>query len=104
MSELDEDCLARYLISKDNYLKFTKLLNTAIKNKASKQYKDNADMQRVLSSDIEAYLIHQDRAFKQCNACADKMGLTITSRCRLQVPQTPPEKPKENKFAKFSVI
>ena len=33
MSELDEDCLARYLIAKDNYLKFTKLLNTAIKNK-----------------------------------------------------------------------
>lgn len=103
MSELDEDCLARYLIAKDNYLKFTKLLNSAIKNKASKQYKDNTEMQRLLSSDIEAYLIYQDRAFKQCNACADKMGLTITSRCRLQVPQAP-EKPKENKFAKFSVI
>lgn len=103
MSELDEDCLARYLIAKDNYLKFTKLLNSAIKNKASKQYKDNVEMQRLYSADIEAYLIHQDRAFKQCNACADKMGLTITSRCRLQVPQAP-EKPKENKFAKFSVI
>lgn len=103
MSELDEDCLARYLIAKDNYLKFTKLLNSAIKNKASKQYRDNVEMQRLYSSDIEAYLIHQDRAFKQCNACADKMGLTITSRCRLQVPQAP-EKPKKNKFAKFSVI
>ena len=103
MSELDEDCLARYLIAKDNYLKFTKLLNSAIKNKASKQYKDNVEMQRLYSADIEAYLIHQDRAFKQCNACADKMGLTITSRCRLQVPQAP-EKPKENNFAKFSVI
>ena len=103
MSELDEDCLARYLIAKDNYLKFTKLLNSAIKNKASKKYKDNAEMQRIYSNDIEAYLIHQDRAFKQCNACADKMGLTISSRCRLQVPQEPP-KPKENKFAKFSVI
>lgn len=103
MSELDEDCLARYLIAKDNYLKFTKLLNSAIKNKASKQYRDNVEMQRLYSADIEAYLIHQDRAFKQCNACADKMGLTITSRCRLQVPQAP-EKPKKNKFAKFSVI
>lgn len=103
MSELDEDCLARYLIAKDNYLKFTKLLNTAMKNKASKQYKENAEMQRILSLDIEAYLIQQDRAFKQCNTCADKLGLTITSRCRLQVPQAP-EKPKENKFAKFNVI
>lgn len=104
MSELDEDCLARYLIAKDNYLKFTKLLNIAIKNKASKQYKNDIEMQKILSLDIEAYLIHQDRAFKQCNSCADKMGLTITSRCRLQVPQTSTEKPKENKFAKFSVI
>lgn len=103
MSELDEDCLARYLIAKDNYLKFTKLLNSAIKNKASKKYKEDAEMQRILSLDIEAYLIQQDRAFKQCNTCADKLGLTISSRCRLQVPQAP-EKPKENKFAKFNVI
>ena len=103
MSELDEDCLARYLIAKDNYLKFTKLLNSAIKNKASKKYKEDAEMQRILSLDIEAYLIQQDRAFKQCTTCADKLGLTISSRCRLQVPQAP-EKPKENKFAKFNVI
>jgi len=103
MSELDEDCLARYLIAKDNYLKFTKLLNSAMKNKTSKKYKEDAEMQRILSLDIEAYLIQQDRAFKQCNTCADKLGLTISSRCRLQVPQAP-EKPKENKFAKFNVI
>ena len=103
MSELDEDCLARYLIAKDNYLKFTKLLNSAMKNKTSKKYKEDAEMQRILSLDIESYLIQQDRAFKQCNTCADKLGLTITSRCRLQVPQAP-EKPKENKFAKFNMI
>lgn len=102
MSELDEDCLARYLIAKDNYLKFTKLLNSAMKNKTSKKYKEDAEMQRILSLDIESYLIQQDRAFKQCNTCADKLGLTITSRCRLQVPQAP-EKPKKNKFAKFNV-
>lgn len=103
MCELDEDCLARYLIAEENYLKFTKLLNKAMKDKSSKKYKDDAGMQSVLSNDIERYLIHQDRAFKQCNSCADKLGLTITSRCRLIVPQAP-EKPKENKFAKFSVI
>ena len=103
MCELDEDCLARYLIDQDNYLKFTNLLNKAMKDKKSKKYKDNAEMQSILSNDIERYLIHQDRAFKQCNSCADKLGLTITSRCRLIVPQAP-EKPKENKFAKFSVI
>ena len=103
MSELDEDCLARYIIAKDNYLKFTKLLNTAFKNKTSKKYKDNAEMQRIFSSDVEAYLIHQDRAFKQCRASAADLGLSISSRCRLIVPE-PPAKPKENKFAKFKVV
>lgn len=104
-SELDEDCLARYLDAKTNYLKFTKLLNTAMKRKASKEFKDNAEMQNILSNDIERHLIHQDRAFKQCNSCAEKLGLTITSRCRLQVPSVdPPKEPKENKFAKFNVI
>ena len=102
MSELDEDCLARYLIAKDNYLKFTKVINAAFKKKASKQYKDNAEMQVILSNEIEANLINQDRAFKQCRQCASDLGLTISSRCRLIVP-TAPEKPKENKFAKFSV-
>lgn len=100
MTELDEDCLARYLISKDNYLKFTKALNTAFKKKASKQNKDNMDMQVLLSSEIESNLINQDRAFKQCRQCASDLGLTITSRCRLIVPEAP-KKPKENKFAKF---
>lgn len=102
MSELDEDCLARYLIAKDNYLRFTKLLNSAMKNKTSKKNKDDVEIQKTLSLDIESYLIQQDRAFKQCNTCADKLGLTITSRCRLQVPQAP-EKPKENKFTRFNV-
>ena len=103
MSELDEDCLARYLIAKDNYLKFTKMLNTAIKNKSSKKHKDNAEMQKVYSLDIEANLIHQDRAFKQCRASASDLGLSISSRCKLVVPPKQ-ETPKENKFAKFKVV
>ena len=104
MCELDEDCLARYLISKDNYLKFTKILNTTYKNKVSKKYQDNVEMQKVLSSDIESYLIHQDRAFKQCRQSAMDLGLTISSRCRLVIPNANPKtEPKENKFAKFCV-
>ena len=103
MSELDEDCLARYLIAKENYLRFTKFLKIAYKNKTSKQYQDNPDLQKVYSMDIEANLIHQDRAFKQCRQCAADLGLSISSRCRLIVPNAS-EKPVENKFSKFSVI
>lgn len=103
MSELDEDCLARYLIAKENYLKSTKLLNAAYRNKAAKKYKDNEKMQRIFSNDIESNLIHQDRAFRQCRASAADLGLSIASRCRLVLPNPTPSKPKDNKFAKFCV-
>ena len=101
MSELDEDCLARYLISKDNYLKFTKLLNIAFKNKTSKKNQDNIEIQKILSNEIECNLINQDRAFKQCRQCATDLGLTISSRCRLIVPSNNTKNIKENKFSKF---
>lgn len=91
MSELDEDCLARYIIARSNYLKMKKKLGNALKDKkATIEYVEDC-------SKLE------DRYFKQCNSCAEKLGLTITSRCRLQVPQGTPEKPKENKFTKFYV-
>ena len=105
MCELDEDCLARYLIAKDNYLKFTKLLNATYKKKIAKKYQDDLEMQKLFSSDIEANLINQDRAFKQCRQSATDLGLTISSRCRLVIPNPSQGKePKVNKFAKFSVV
>lgn len=86
MTELDEDCLARYLISKKSYLKYTKMLNRATKQN------------KII--EMEKLLTMQDKAFKQCRACANDLGLTIASRCKLVVPESK-EKPKENKFSKF---
>ncbi len=40
----------------------------------------------------------QDRYFKQARACANDMGLTITSRCRLVVPETLKPKEDDNLF------
>ena len=88
MTELDEDCLARYIISKHTYLSLTKKLN----KKEIKNYIDQLD--RIMTL--------QDKSFKQCRACANDLGLTITSRCKLILPKTP-ENPKENKFAKFVI-
>jgi len=46
-------------------------------------------------------LAHQDKLFKQCRAAAMDLGLTISSRCKLVMPQ-PKEVPKEaNPFAQF---
>lgn len=86
MTELDEDCLARYLLSKQSYLQYTSLLNRATKEN------DIASMEKLMTM--------QDKAFKQCRACANDLGLTIASRCKLVMPKIE-EAPKENKFAKF---
>ena len=86
LTELDADSLARYLLAKQNYLQYTSLLNSAIrKNKV-------AEMATIQTM--------QDKAFKQVRAAASDLGLTISSRCRLVVPQAP--EPKQNKFSRFS--
>lgn len=86
LTELDADSLARYLLAKQNYLQYTSLLNSAIrKNKV-------AEMATIQTM--------QDKAFKQVRAAASDLGLTISSRCRLVVPQAPA--PKENKFSRFN--
>lgn len=87
MSNLDCDVLALFIVSRSNYAKFTKLLNSlAATKKNIFMLKDATTL--------------QDRAFKQCRAAASDLGLTISSRCKLVVPQAPQEKPT-NKFDKF---
>ena len=42
----------------------------------------------------------QDKYFAQCESTARALGLNITSRCKLVIPQEPPV-PKSNKFDRF---
>lgn len=71
-TQLDVDCLARYIMSKQLYLKYTELL-----------------VQATNGNDIEKMSkmqILQDKAFRQCRDSARDLGLTITTRARLVVP------------------
>jgi len=86
MTELDEDCLARYLIAQSNYLNYTKLLAKAMR---SENMDDIIKAQRA-----------QDVAFRQCQSAANALGLTISSRCKLVMPQVEVEQSK-NKFDRF---
>lgn len=86
MTELDEDCLARYLIAKKNYIAYTRMLN-----KGPKKY-DIDELSKISSM--------QDKAYKQCRSSASDLGLSISSRCKLIMPPEPPRQ-KENKFSKF---
>lgn len=100
MTELDEDCLAHYLIANTNYISYTKTLRELnIKLQKAKK----AEKKKEYMSQIDLYLIYQDRALKQCRACANDLGLSISSRCKLVMPPSK-DPPKENKFAKFKVV
>lgn len=99
MTELDEECLAHYLIANTNYINYTKELRT-LEKKLTKS--KNEEKKKEILGFIDLYLKYQDRALKQCRDCANDMGLSISSRCKLVMPPTK-EHPKENKFAKFLV-
>ena len=100
MSELDEDCLAHYLISNTNYILYTKKIRDLNEKLANAK---RSDTKQKIELEIDTYLIYQDRALKQCRACANDLGLSISSRCRLVMPPSK-DPPKENKFNKFRKI
>ena len=88
MTELDEEALARYITTNEEYKKIDKKLQAAINS-------SKFDIAKVNNIQI----VH-DKLLKQVRSLAADLGLTITSRARLVVP-IEPEKPKENKFSKF---
>lgn len=100
MTELDEECLAHYLIANTSYIKYTKELRK-LENNLIKA--EDAEKKKEILGFIDLYLKYQDRALKQCRDCANDMGLSITSRCKLVMP-SPKDPPKENKFSKFLVV
>lgn len=71
-TQLDVDCLARYIMGEQLYLQYTNLLIGLIK---SKDFEQMGKIQGL-----------QDRAFRQCQQCARDLGLTISSRCKLVLP------------------
>lgn len=72
-TELDTDCLARYITSEQLYLQYTNLLVKLIK---SQDFEQLGKIQTL-----------QDRAFRQCQSCARELCLTVSARARLVVPK-----------------
>lgn len=72
---LDYDMLARYLIARAAWLKSQAQANHALAA---------GDMSESLGWGKSANMY-----FSQCHACAQALGLSITSRCRLVVPAPP---------------
>lgn len=87
MGETDVDALARYIVANDLYIKAVRKLRSSEVNNDP-----------VL---FELWARNQERYFKQCRSSANDLGLSISSRCRLVVPEAKEIKPKENKFSRF---
>lgn len=101
MSSLDADALARYLVAHTHWLKATEQLNKAFVARASAEQPEGEGANKEIPIDmVDSWSKIQERFFKQARGCATDLGLTITSRCRLVVPQGIPG-PEENPFEKM---
>ena len=71
-AQLDRDTLGRYVVAQAQYAQACRMAGEALAAKDA-----------VLA---EKWSKLQDTCFKQARACANDMGMTITSRCRLVLP------------------
>ncbi len=72
-AELDRDVLGQFLVARDRWARADKLASAAIRTKDEKLAKEWTGIQGTY--------------FKQCRQCAEVMGLSVSSRCRLVLPQ-----------------
>lgn len=79
---LDADTLGRYLVAQHEWYLATVQVEKAYRERDPEEVED---WSRI-----------QDRHFKQARNCANDLGLTVTSRCRLVVPDTGQQKMEEN--------
>lgn len=83
-TDLDADVLGRYLVAQHSWVA------------ASREAADALDQRDQKAAEDWSRI--QDRYFKQARACANDMGLTVTSRCRLVIPEDLRPKEDDNPF------
>ena len=71
-AELDRDVLGQYFLSRERWLRADKRAGAAIRDGDEKLAKEWTSVQGTY--------------FKQARQCAEAMGLSVTSRCRIVVP------------------
>lgn len=99
MGETDCDTLARYVIAQECYEQAAKDLR-AIQRQRPKGETATVEAMVAWAEMLEKIDKRLERYFKQAQTTASALGLTITSRCKLQVP-VKDEPVKVNKFAAF---
>ena len=102
-SNLDVDALARYIDSRDMYIKLIKEIK---KIKATELVEDEDGRKRVIANEDYPKLIRsKNTLFNECRAAASDLGLTITSRLKLVIPNSDGDNiPKSEFESKFGDI
>ena len=109
-TELDVDILAQYCVAKSLYLDFNSQLKKVMSKKNAVHKWDvveslaedcaeqeelkkllEAMIRRQRGDDAKVLMDLQDKAFRQCRSCARELGLGITNRLKLVVPEVPEE-------------
>ena len=100
MGETDVEVLARYVTAQECYEQAVKDLRAAQRQRPKG---DDATAEGLIAwaDALEKLDKRLERYFKQAQTAASALGLTISSRCKLQVP-VKEEQVKVNKFAAFS--
>lgn len=101
MGETDVEVLSRYVVSQENYEQAVKDLR-AIQRQRPKGDDATVEVMVAWVDMLEKVDKRLERYFKQAQTAAGALGLTISSRCKLQVP-VKDEPVKVNKFAAFSM-
>lgn len=110
MGETDVDTLARYVVAETNYQAAVKEQRKLAKERPApddEEYLSRSEYHKALETWYMTCDIadrRQERYFKQASTLARDLGLTISARCKLVVPKSDEEKPKENKFAQFTTF
>lgn len=75
LTELDEDCLARYVLENELYL---------IQHNEMRKAQKSGDDERIRKAEIS-----YDKTVRRIRGLASDLGLTPTSRCKLSIPPLP---------------
>lgn len=102
MGETDVEVLARYVTAQEHYEQAVKDLR-AVQRQRPKGDAATVEALIAWADMLEKLDKRLERYFKQAQTAASALGLTISSRCKLQVP-VKEEQEKVNKFAQFDML
>ena len=102
MGETDVEVLARYVTAQEHYEQAVKDLR-AVQRQRPKGDAATVESLIAWADMLEKLDKRLERYFKQAQTAASALGLTISSRCKLQVP-VKEEQVKTNKFAQFDTF